>query len=306
MLAKDWKELHARAERHYASFAKDLSWNRLPRDKQNSCGNTLLKTVRLKILTAVITIVAVKAAKMTKLNLAPYPIAPCKMLSMLITMHSLQNLADILSLFARNFKGRRLKQLISGLTDFRIKEARKHCIEHDPRIAAPTPVIHRFFLREVERFLRFITSDMISQDTAYGTFQIKLESGEELLVPKPIQKMFPARIIAQYLKICDEMEFKPASLRTLLRILEVYPASTRKSLQGLDNYTTDGCEAFENLEDVIGKLYDAGLSNSEARRLRSMALSCKRYLKQDYSTHVLNDSTNDSPRFLQTIVDFSH
>ncbi|XP_078364808.1 uncharacterized protein LOC144649227 [Oculina patagonica] len=135
---------------------------------------------------------------------------------------------------------------------------------------------------------------MISQDTAYSTSKITLDSGVELVVPKPIRKLIPARIIAQYTKICDESGFKPASVRTLFRILEVCPASTRKSLQGLDNYTADGSEAFENLEEVISKLYDGGMPDSKADRLRSLALSCKRYLKQDYSTHVVNDLTSDN------------
>ena len=175
---------------------------------------------------------------------------------------------EILSLFARNFKRSKQKKLIPGLTDFRFKEARKYCIQHGPGVATPAAAIYRFSLNEtqVEHFLRFITSDVISQDTAYGTSRIKLQSGEELLVPKPIRKLIPARIIAQYLKICDETEFKPASERTLLRILEVCPASTRKSLQGLDNYTADGSEAFENLDQVIDKLYDAGMSDCEAQR----------------------------------------
>ena len=69
--------------------------------------------------------------------------------------------------------------------------------------------------------------------------------------------------------------------------------STRESLHGLDKYAADGSEAFENLEEVVDKLYDVGLSDSEAQRLRLMALSCKRYLKQDYSKHV-NDSSKES------------
>ena len=202
---------------------------------------------------------------------------------------------EILSIFAQNFKRKQLKELIPGLTDFRIKEARKHCKEHGPGTAVPTAPVHRFFLSEdkVDHFLRFITSDMVSQDTAYGTSKMKLESGVELVIPKPIRKLIPARIIAQYLKICEESGFKPASTRTLFRILEVCPASTRKSLQGLDNYTADRSDAFENLQDVISKLYDGGIPDSKADRLRSMTLSCKRYLKPDYSTHVVNDSTSD-------------
>ena len=200
-----------------------------------------------------------------------------------------------MSIFAQNFKRKQLKDLIPGLIDFRIKEAKKHCKEHGPGTAVPTAPVHRFFLGEdkVDHFLRVITSDMISQDTAYGTSKMKLESGVELVIPKPIRKLIPARIIAQYLTICDESGFKPASTRTLFRILEVCPASTRKSLQDLDNYTADGSEAFKNLEEIISKLYDGGMPNSKAHRLRSMALSCKRYLKRGYSTHVVNDSTSD-------------
>ena len=54
-----------------------------------------------------------------------------------------------------------------------------------------------------------------------------------------------------------------------------------------------GSEAFENLEEIISKLFDGGMPDSKADRLRSMALSCKRYLNQDNSTHVVNDSTSN-------------
>ena len=108
---------------------------------------------------------------------------------------------EILSIFAQNFKRKQLKDLIPGLTDFRIKEARKHCKEHGPGTAVPTAPVHRFFLNEdkVDHFLRFITSDMISQDTAYGT------CGVELVIPKPIRKLIPARIITQYLRFVTKV-----------------------------------------------------------------------------------------------------
>ena len=69
-----------------------------------------------------------------------------------------------MSIFAQNFKRKQLKDLIPGLTDFRIKEARKHCKEYGPGTAVPTAAVHRFSLSEdkFDHFLRFITSDMIS------------------------------------------------------------------------------------------------------------------------------------------------
>jgi hypothetical protein len=43
-----------------------------------------------------------------------------------------------------------------------------------------------------------------------------------------------------------------------LRILAVCPASTRKSLQGLDYVTSAGLQAFEDLAGVVERLGDAG------------------------------------------------
>ncbi|KAL9956431.1 hypothetical protein ACROYT_G037906 [Oculina patagonica] len=294
VLMKEWNDLHPRTQHHYASFAKqgvrpvlesiapgqgEELWNYLKNSSIMGLGNNDNddEDEELSLNTL---------SDSTLRNL----------IDAYNNAQSSKSRKEILSIFAQNFTRKQLKDLIPGLTDFRIKEARKHCKEHGPGIAVPTAPIHRFYLSEnkVDHTLRFITSDMISQDTAYGTSKIKLESGVELVVPKPIRKLIPARIIAQYTKICDESGFKPASVRTLFRILEVCPASTRKSLQGLDNYTADGSEAFENLEEVISKLYDGGMPDSKADRLRSLALSCKRYLKQDYSTHVVNDSTSDN------------
>ena len=95
VLAKDCKELHPRTKHHYASFAKQGIRPVLESIAPGQAGQLkdhVLKTVQLTIITAVITFVTVKGAKMTKLNLAPYLIAPYKILSIVITMHSLQNL----------------------------------------------------------------------------------------------------------------------------------------------------------------------------------------------------------------------
>ena len=279
VLMKEWKDLHPCTKHYYASFAKqgvrpvlesiapgqgEELWNYLQNSSITGLGNSNNDCDEDE-------------------EISPNTFSD----------NALRNLIDAYN--NAQSKRKQFKDLIPGLTDFRIKEARKHCKEHGPGTAVPTAPVHRFFLSEdkVDHFLRFITSDMISQDTAHGNSKMKLESGVELVIPKPIRKLIPARIIAQYLTICDESGFKPASTRTLLRILEVCPASTRKSLQGLDNYTADGSEAFENLAEIKSTLYDGGLPDSKADRLRSMALSCKRYLKQDYSTHVVNDSTSD-------------
>ena len=49
---------------------------------------------------------------------------------MLVTVYRVQTLEEVLSLFARHYKKSKLKELVPGLTDFCIKEARKHYSEH--------------------------------------------------------------------------------------------------------------------------------------------------------------------------------
>ena len=53
---------------------------------------------------------------------------------MLVTVHRIQTLEEVLSLFARHYKRSKLKELVPGLTDLFIKEARKHYSEHGPGV----------------------------------------------------------------------------------------------------------------------------------------------------------------------------
>ena len=62
--------------------------------------------------------------------------------------------------------------------------------------------------------------------------------------------LIPSRIIAQYLAYCSDIEFEPASERTLFKILEVCSASMQKSLHGLDYITTDGASTLRNEQAV--------------------------------------------------------
>lgn len=69
-----------------------------------------------------------------------------------------------------------------------------------------------------------------------------------MLIPEPIVK--------QYLACAEESNFTPISCRTLLNILSVCAASTRKSFQGLDYISSAGAQAFEDLTDLAKRLGD--------------------------------------------------
>lgn len=72
------------------------------------------------------------------------------------------------------------------------------------------------------------------------------------------------------------------SKRTLHRVLDECSASVRKSLQGLDNFSAQGTEAFDDLDKLVDKVVDCGKTEVWAREMRQQLRSSKQYLKSDY------------------------
>ena len=94
--------------------------------------------------------------------------------------------------------------------------------------------------------------------------------------------MIPERIVQQYQQYCCETNFEPMSKRTLQRVLAVCSSSVRKSLQGLDNFSAQGAEAFDHLEKLVDKLVDCGKTQQWAREIKQQLRLSKQYLKGDY------------------------
>ena len=84
------------------------------------------------------------------------------------------------------------------------------------------------------------------------------------------------------------------SRSTLLRILYVCSASTRKSLQGLDYISSAGAQAFEDLEEVTNRLGEMGMGHTWAKRQKETLKEAKRYLKTDYKVRRENVKTKFS------------
>ena len=91
----------------------------------------------------------------------------------------------------------------------------------------------------------------------------------------------PERVVRQYLTYCEK-NVVPLSCSTLLRIPEVFSASNRKSMQGLDYVTSSGAQAFDDLMGVAEKLWDAGEGMDWAKDVCNRLHDAKRYLKGDY------------------------
>lgn len=70
---------------------------------------------------------------------------------------------------------------------------------------------------------------------------------------------------------------------TLHRILNSCSVSVRSSVQGLDYFTAEGANAFDDFEYVVDKLGDdCGMGFSWAKEKKEQLKAAKRYLKGDY------------------------
>ena len=105
-----------------------------------------------------------------------------------------------------------------------------------------------------------------------------LSNKETIKMPNVIRTMIPERVINQYLVYCNDSGFKSLSRNTLLCILDVCPASIRKSLQGLDYVSSAGAQAF----DMVERLGDVGQGMGWTKDVQSRLQAGKRYLKSDY------------------------
>jgi len=105
---------------------------------------------------------------------------------------------------------------------------------------------------KLAHFLDFITGPHIIQDLPFGEI-VSLSTKEVIKIPNVVRNMIPERIVQQYQAYSKEENVTPLSRSTLLRVLQVCPASTRKSLQGIDYISSAGAQAFDNLESVAEK-----------------------------------------------------
>ena len=199
-----------------------------------------------------------------------------------------QTRLQILSMFAKHFSKKELREMIPGLSKWQIDQARSHAAEEGPGQPVVSEPIKRTRLDPVKtnHFVNFIASANFIQDVAYGTKELKLDSGERTPIPNVIRTMVPSRIIKQYISHCQETEFKPASERTLYRIIDVCAASRQKSLQGLDYFLTEGAQAFESVERVIMVLEEGGATSIWGKEAKAILKEAKRYLKTDFKSHV--------------------
>ena len=139
-------------------------------------------------------------------------------------------------------------------------------------------------MKKVKDFVDFISRSTFLQDVAFGTKTLKLNSGESIPIPALIRTMTTTKIVYLYQEKCRRENMEPLNERTCFRIMEMCSASKQKSLQGLDDTSTSGAEAFETLETIVENLARNGAGVSWGREIGRALTAGRQYLKGDYKS----------------------
>ena len=175
-----------------------------------------------------------------------------------------------LSLYAYKYSVRTMREVhypYKKLSTHQIYQARCHARTLGPGTVPEKKKYHRvrIDISKLDHFIEFINRPYFYQDVSYGTKVLKLDSGETMEMPNVVRTVTRSTMINQYMQLCQEEKCETLSRSTLFKILDVWEASQRKSLQCLDNTAADGSAAFQTVEMII----DGGLEKkwcTEAKR----------------------------------------
>ena len=80
------------------------------------------------------------------------------------------------------------------------------------------------------------------------------------------------------------------SKSTLLRVLDACSASVRKSpqAQDLDNFSAQGCNASEDLCEMVDRTAEQAESQAWAKETKQILRDAKQYLRADYKVRFLS------------------
>lgn len=103
----------------------------------------------------------------------------------------------------------------------------------------------RLSVEKCKHFIDFLFTTGLLQEVAYGTTNLKLDSGERVAVSNTILNGLHERAVREYIIHCKELNYDALGRSTLLNVLEKMKPHTRKKLAGVDSFVVEGVEAFE-------------------------------------------------------------
>ena len=117
---------------------------------------------------------------------------------------------------------------------------------------------------------------------------MQLATKRKTVMPNVVRTVHKAEMIRLYEAACDKegyIEDRP-STRTLWNVLNMCPASQRKSLAGLDNVAAEGSDSFDTLvqtlKKIIAKFPDR---KEEMEEIEKELQKGKPYLKGEFKSN---------------------
>ena len=139
-------------------------------------------------------------------------------------------------------------------------EAKKHYLGHGFAFAPLKATIarrQRLDPAMIEVLEEFLTSNDIIQDTAYGTKKVRDASGEDHTIAKIIRTMTASELVKMATTFLIESGFKPPTRATLFKIIHGLPASSKKSLKGINPFQAKAMEAFGAWKSIVVQLAES-------------------------------------------------
>uniref|UniRef100_A0A7E4VQX8 Uncharacterized protein n=1 Tax=Panagrellus redivivus TaxID=6233 RepID=A0A7E4VQX8_PANRE len=110
---------------------------------------------------------------------------------------------------------------------------------------------------DLESFVGFICSEVITTGLPFGNTKIKLSTNRVVEIPSAIRSFRAADIIRMYKEDMKNRELPVAmSDSTMHRILEACPAKTKTTLDAVDQFKANGIQAFAWMVTLIGSMLE--------------------------------------------------
>ncbi|XP_051796513.1 uncharacterized protein LOC127531379 [Acanthochromis polyacanthus] len=204
------------------------------------------------------------------------------------TSETWQQKRQILSILCSDFTKSDLLSMIPGVTVYAVDAARHHAALSGAGTAVKaTPTVRdRLSQVKVDHFLDFLMDPVYLKSVSYGDRELRLSTGQVLTIPNMLRTVHTSHLVENYQTYCFETKFECLPRATLFRILQDCQASYSTSLQGLDNISARGAEAFNQLQDICQRLQLSGQSVAWSRDIKELITASQEYLKVHYRGHI--------------------
>lgn len=142
-------------------------------------------------------------------------------------------------------------------------------------------IYSRLSIEKAQHFINYLFSTNMLQELAYGTTNLKLDSGDKITIGSTILNGIHEHAIKQYKVHCNEIHYESLGRSTLLKMLMKMKPHTRTKLAGVDSFVVEGIEAFEVMRNCVKSLG----KDDESKELMKRINLAESYLKARYKTH---------------------